>query len=221
MFKKILLVILLGVTVAGMTGCTKSPTIIVNNDPNFVLFQDSSVVISTIHGWGSGTFVAPNLILTALHVVPEGMKNSEFMIEDMYGEQFRVVEIMRDKDSDIALVTVNARHVFIPIGSSDKLHVGDTIFAVGTPIMMNFNFNVTKGIVSGLHRYVGKWLNVFNIDAFTGPGVSGGAIIHNNRLVGMVVGGLTSDGQSLGICETTANIDENLFEVILKAMETK
>jgi len=217
MLKKILIITFIGIITAGVVGCNSKTSI--NTDPNFLLFQESSVVISTIYGWGSGTFVAPNIILTALHVVPPDMNDSEFMIEDMYGEKFKVLEIFRDVDSDIALIKVNIKHVFIPVGDSNNLHVGDTIFAVGTPIMMNFNFNVVKGIVSGLHRYLASWSNVFNIDAFSGPGNSGGAVIHNNKIVGIVVGGLSRDGQSLVICETTANIDEKLFNIIIKSIE--
>ena len=79
------------------------------------------------------------------------------------------------------------------IGSSDKLKMGDTVFAVGTPVGEEYYNTVTRGVVSGIDRKVtisveskSDWvMKAIQVDAAINPGNSGGPLFNAS---GEVVG---------------------------------
>ena len=80
------------------------------------------------------------------------------------------------------------------LGKSSDSRVGDTVFAIGTPIGSNYAGTATKGILSGKNRLVsvsvsGKindWImNVMQTDTAINPGNSGGPLCNAN---GEVIG---------------------------------
>ena len=82
------------------------------------------------------------------------------------------------------------------IGDSEKLRVGDTLFAVGTPLGINYSGSVTKGILSGKNRLVevsisnsnsSDWImKVLQTDAAINPGNSGGPLANiNGEVIGI------------------------------------
>ncbi len=75
-----------------------------------------------------------------------------------------------DQSADIAVISVPAAKAkrVAKIGSSRKLKVGSTVFAIGSPAGNNFKNTVTKGIISGKDRLVT---------------VSNGGSSHNIRLI--------------------------------------
>ena len=72
------------------------------------------------------------------------------------------------------------------IGSSEKTNVGDTVFAIGSPVSAEYAGTVTRGILSGKNRMVSvstsssstnDWImNVMQTDAAINPGNSGGPL---------------------------------------------
>lgn len=81
-----------------------------------------------------------------------------------------------------------------PLGDSDRLLVGETVFAMGNPFLLATDFTptVTFGIVSGTHRYQegqGNRMLVYpdciQVDAPVNPGNSGGPLFDER---GEVVG---------------------------------
>jgi serine protease DegQ len=56
-----------------------------------------------------------------------------------------------DPETDVAVIQVRADGLTeLPFGNSDRLEVGDFVFAIGNP--QRIGQTVTAGIVSGLHR---------------------------------------------------------------------
>lgn len=113
--------------------------------------------------------------------------------------------------SDIAVLKVKPDKIkqIVNIGKSDKLKVGDTLFAVGSPEGKDYAGTVTKGILSGKDRLVEVALNnssssdyymkVLQTDASINPGNSGGPLcdidgnvvgITNMKLVDSTVEGM-------------------------------
>ncbi|MBN8625645.1 MAG: trypsin-like peptidase domain-containing protein [Planctomycetes bacterium] len=84
------------------------------------------------------------------------------------------------------------------INEQDDLHVGDLIFAVGSPL--GLERTVTQGIVSSTTRRMGN-LRMIQTDAAINPGNSGGPLFNaRGEVVGVVCAGATSfDGLAFGI----------------------
>jgi len=68
-------------------------------------YFDAVVGISSSVGNGSGSFIAPNVIMTAAHVVGNGSARN-MKIENMNGSNFQVESIARIPWEDVAFITV-------------------------------------------------------------------------------------------------------------------
>ncbi len=101
-----------------------------------------------------------------------------------------------DKFMDIAIVRIPADKVVAvaKIGSTENLQLGETVFAIGTPVGEEYFNTVTSGIVSGLNRKVtvsvestGDWVQeVLQIDVAINPGNSGGPLFNfNGEVIGV------------------------------------
>jgi len=146
---------------------------------------------------GSGAVVDPTgLIITNLHVVEGGNLYCITRAEYLEGETYwyynaRVAK--RDTLMDLALLRVeshsddgspvsNLSLVSVPLGDSNKVHTGDTIYICGYPKVGGQNVTVTKGLVSGFEES----RTLIKTDAEFSPGSSGGvAITENGLLIGI------------------------------------
>jgi serine protease Do len=97
-----------------------------------------------------------------------------------------------DQSADLAVVKVSVSQEQLhplPVGDSDKLQVGDTALAIGSPFGLQGSF--TAGIVSGLNRGTtapnGRALTgMIQTDAPINPGNSGGALLDGRgQLIGI------------------------------------
>jgi Do/DeqQ family serine protease len=151
---------------------------------------------------GSGVIASgAGYILTNHHVV-EGADEIEVALSD--GKKLQAKLVGNDPETDLAVLRVNAENLpAITFGSSDSLHVGDVVLAIGNPF--GVGQTVTSGIVSALGRS-GLGINVFEnfiqTDAAINPGNSGGALVDaRGNLVGIntAIYSRTPGGASLGI----------------------
>ena len=70
----------------------------------------------------------------------------------------------------------------VPMGDSDKIHTGDTMYICGYPEIGGQNVTVTKGLISGFEES----RTLIKTDTEIGPGSSGGvAITENGLLIGI------------------------------------
>ena len=170
-----------------------------------------AVVHITIEGLGtdnvgSGVIVTPKgHIVTNYHVVRD---NLPCRVRFVDGSEY-VAEITgRDPDSDLAVLKIDpmGRDLQpIVIADSDKVRVGDIVFAIGSPF--GYTHTVTSGIVSAKHRRLEldkPYEDYLQTDAAINPGNSGGALVNlRGELVGvnsaMVSGSRTNDGVGLAI----------------------
>ncbi|MDO8544916.1 MAG: Do family serine endopeptidase [Opitutaceae bacterium] len=140
-------------------------------------------------GLGSGVIVSPDgYILTNNHVI-EGADELKISLAD--GRDFIAKVVGSDPKTDIAVVRIEADQLpFVTLADSDKLRVGDVVFAVGNPL--GIGQTVTMGIVSAKNRNVriledvGGYEDFIQTDAAINMGNSGGALIDaRGRLVGV------------------------------------
>jgi len=141
-------------------------------------------------GLGSGVIVSSNgYILTNNHVVENA---DELTVDLADGHKFPAKVVGADPKTDIAVVKIDATGLSaVTFADSDKLRVGDVVFAVGNPL--GVGETVTMGIVSakgrsglGILDDVGGYEDFIQTDAAINMGNSGGALIDaKGRLIGI------------------------------------
>ena len=112
-----------------------------------------------------------------------------------------------DEYLDLAVLRVDKQYVTLiaNLGTSENSSLGDTIFAVGTPVGTEYMGSVTSGILSGKDRLVtvsvgnsysgSDWvMRVLQIDAALNPGNSGGPLLNvNGEVIGVCSMKLVND----------------------------
>lgn len=144
------------------------------------------------YGLGSGVIVkrtgAKVYVLTNNHVVGEA---DEISIRLYDKRQYTASLVGRDPNKDLALVVFETSDE-VPVaevGDSDRVQVGDIVFAVGNP--MGFTSSVTSGIVSAVGRQpmpssgVASFTDYIQTDAAINQGNSGGPLVD---IYGKVIG---------------------------------
>lgn len=127
-------------------------------------------------------------ILTNYHVINGG---SEVSVIFTNNKEEKVTVVGYDEYSDIAVLAVDKSLVLATaqIGSSKDMRVGDTTFAVGTPVDSSvYSWSVTRGILSGKDRLVQSdnyVMSVLQTDTAINSGNSGGPLCNSN---GEVIG---------------------------------
>lgn len=134
-------------------------------------------------------------IVTNNHVV-KGAKKLAVILSD--GTNVNAELVGTDVWTDLAVLKINGDNVTttMDFANSDDIAVGETAFAIGSPLDLSFSNTVTKGIVSAVNRQIPMDVDgdgtvdwnqtVIQTDAAINPGNSGGALINNEgKLIGI------------------------------------
>ncbi len=133
-----------------------------------------------VGGMGSGTIIdTSGLILTNNHVVGGAEKISVTLWNN------QVLEGTIEGSCaihDIAVVRVKGKNLQASqLGDSDKLRVGQRVFAIGNPFGLAGGPSVTSGVISAINRTIeserGLIENLVQTDASINPGNSGGPLV--------------------------------------------
>lgn len=139
-------------------------------------------------GQGSGVIVdKAGYIVTNAHVI-EGARGVEVRLSDRRTLEAQVVG--SDPMMDIAVLKVNAPNLIAADwGNSDKLQVGDLVWALGSPYglerSLTFGIVSAKSRRSGSHVGASVYQEYLQTDAAVNPGNSGGPLVN---IEGQVVG---------------------------------
>ena len=131
-------------------------------------------------------------ILTNHHVIADARK---IEVTNMQEVTVEATLLGSDEYADLAVLRVDKDFVLqvATLGNSTDLEIGDTVFAVGTPIDVKYYGTVTKGIISGINRTVPVTLEngdefmmeVLQTNTAINPGNSGGPLVN---MQGEVIG---------------------------------
>jgi serine protease Do len=147
-----------------------------------------------LSGIGSGFIYSEDgYVMTNHHVVE---KASDLKIVLSSGETIPTKLIGSDEYADIAVLKIDNKYVnaIAKIGKSEETKVGDTVFTIGSPMSIDYQGTVTRGILSGKNRMVevsvktsNDWImNVMQTDAAINPGNSGGPLCNvNGEVIGI------------------------------------
>ncbi len=157
---------------------------------------------------GSGFIVSSSgLIISNKHVVEQ--EDAKYKVRLNNGDTFDVEQIYRDPLNDLSILKIVPKSSLtpLPLGDSDKLKLGQTVVAVGTPLG-EFTNSVTSGIVSGLGRGITagspfersaeKLDGVIQTDAAISAGNSGGPLLNSSGEVIGVNTAVSGEGQNIG-----------------------
>ena len=141
-------------------------------------------------------------LVTNTHVI-NGAKKVDIRLAD--GTKVPGEIVGSDTYSDIAVVKIAADKVttVAEFGDSDKLTVGETAIAIGSPLGSEYANTVTQGIVSSLNRNVslksedGQAISTKAIqtDTAINPGNSGGPLINiQGQVIGITSSKIATNG---------------------------
>lgn len=154
---------------------------------------------------GTGVFVSDNILLTVKHMIDKRTGLSGVLVIDADGVKYTAVEVLEDIDDDLALIRIEGRvGPWLEIGPAPAL--GDDVVCVGTPFDDDdLQLIITWGRVSSE-----KWKKNFIYDGFVSPGCSGGPVIVDGKLVGIVEAYLRNSNASLGFATPVERLDPGL-----------
>ena len=144
------------------------------------------VTIEASSGRGSGFFVAPDTILTNVHVVTS---STSVTVRRPDGSTTTARVEAQSAPFDIAVLKVAhalADQPIVAMGSVAGARVGQEVIAIGTPLGFLQN-TVSRGIVSALREVDGA--TMIQTDAAINPGNSGGPLLDR---AGLVIGVIKS-----------------------------
>ena len=132
----------------------------------------------------SGFFITPDgYILTNRHVVSDESAEYTIIWQD---KKYPVKIVARDPNNDIAVLKCEVKNApYLRFGNSSTLQLGQTVLAIGNALG-EFQNTVSRGIVSGLSRYIKtqdeqntsqEFKGLIQTDAAINPGNSGGPLI--------------------------------------------
>ncbi|MEB8126844.1 serine protease [Staphylococcus succinus] len=131
-------------------------------------------------------------IVTNNHVIDGA---SEIKVQLHNSKQVEAKLIGKDALTDMAVLKIDDTKgtKAIEFANSSKVKTGDSVFAMGNPLGLEFANSVTSGIISASERTIdtqttagANKVNVLQTDAAINPGNSGGALVDiNGNLVGI------------------------------------
>jgi len=163
----------------------------------YSIVEVKAVTENVGESYGTAEFIkSDGTLVTNAHVVTykklgETVAFDEIFIRFMIGEEFKVVKLEKyNSELDIAILKlIDLRCDFAPLktGLSNKLLVGDKVYAVGN--LNNSGISMTKGMISNSNlnvKYDGITRNVIQCDLVIADGNSGGALLNEKgELIGI------------------------------------
>ncbi|CAN2210828.1 DegQ Trypsin-like serine proteases, typically periplasmic, contain C-terminal PDZ domain [Candidatus Nanopelagicaceae bacterium] len=156
---------------------------------------------------GSGFVIdSKGYILTNNHVIASSASSGgKISVRLSDGRDYPATVVGRDSSYDLAVLKIsNTSLKALQFGDSDKVAVGDSVIAIGSPL--GLVGTVTLGIISAKDRPVtagesnseNSFINALQTDAAINPGNSGGPLVDSTGSVIGVNSAIASLGYSLG-----------------------
>ena len=144
------------------------------------VFHDVFYRVVPVKGMGSGFIIdEEGHILTNNHVVARAERLAVTLTDG------RVLEgklVGTCRSEDVAVIKIDGDNLTpAELGDSDKLRVGQRVFAIGNPFGLAGGPTVTSGVISAVHRTIhsreGIFKDLVQTDAAINPGNSGGPLV--------------------------------------------
>ena len=169
---------------------------------------------------GTGViFTEDGYILTNYHVLEGGSDCTIYLEND---HSYAAKYVAGDADSDLAVLKTDLTGLpAAQFGDSEKLTVGDKVYAIGNPLGYELRGTLTDGIVSAINRDVwvdGRTMTLIQTNAALNSGNSGGPLINEyGQVVGINVIKMTSrysNVEGLGFAIPTASMERIVNDLL-------
>ncbi len=160
----------------------------------------------SIAGIGTGFFVDRDKIVTNIHVVAvPGFYTAKLMNSQTV---WRIEEVTAfDIENDLVALKIADEGTPLPFGNSDKVQIGESIYAVGFPD----NYKVTEGVIHSIQKN-NKW---FKMTVDISAGNSGGPILNSEgEVIGIAAAGYDSYSYAIPSNTVKALLTETKTESI-------
>jgi putative serine protease PepD len=199
-----------------------------------LILTNAHVAKPSAPGQGSSEFSDPDFLLVSLTSSEDDKPaTAAFRAEPIVADGYldlAVLQIVSDADGDPIEGTAMNLPEPLPIGSSDDLHTGDEITALGYPSIGNVSasldrpLTVTRGVVSTFQadEVIGTERGLIDSDVRLGSGNSGGPSINDaGELIGVNTAVITANSEDAGaITQGSALIRPvDLAEEVLRIAE--
>lgn len=175
------------------------------------------VAIVTGTGHGSGFIVSPDgLVLTNAHVVQDAPSTVTVVLAD--GKQVLADVVgFAPKGLDLAALKIrNQKNMpTLRLAAPGSVRVGQSVYAIGTPLSVEFQNTFTNGVVSRLDTKSG----LIQHNAAINPGNSGGPLLNSNGEVIGVNSAIINDTQIKRFIGISLAIPTDLVKPFLVAVE--
>jgi S1-C subfamily serine protease len=178
--------------------CFASPAAALTPDAFYAKTAPSVWLIKTFDedglalGVGSGVVIAPDTVLTNCHVLAKAKRVSVRQDKEAHNAKLQYADVERDL-CQLAVAGLGAPAV--PVGDSDKMAVGQHVYALGNP--KGLELTLSDGLVSALRKDDKGNLVLIQTTAPISQGSSGGGLFdENGRLIG-ITSLLAREGQNL------------------------
>jgi serine protease Do len=182
-------------------------------------------VKTVVPSYGSGVIISRDgYIVTNYHVIRDA-RNVDVQLHDKRSFPARIVA--SDQETDIAVLKIDADDmVAMPWGNSDKIQVGEQVFALGNPF--NLDTSASKGIISGIGRNLPEgpsegearpeYQDYLQTDAAINMGNSGGALINiHGEIIGInaAIASFTQGSEGVGF-SIPSNLVRSTVEQLIR-----
>ena len=164
-------------------------------------------IVASVGGYesvGTGVCVSSSgYILTNNHVI-ENSSNVKLYLYD--GNTCLATVKWSSPSQDLAVLQASKEVPYLPMATKNSYKTGEEVFAIGTPIAIQFKHSVTKGIISAINRTLqvdtsvgtSTLASLIQHDASINPGNSGGPLINGfGEVIGINTAKIT-DAEGLG-----------------------
>ncbi len=142
-------------------------------------------------------------IITNFHVI-QGADRAQVTLADQSNWEAKVIGVAPEKDLAVLQIEAPNKKLFpIPVGTSEDLLVGQSVYAIGNPF--GLDQTLTTGIISALGREIKSVAGLpirdaIQTDAAINPGNSGGPLLDSSgRLIGVNTAIYSPSGAYAGI----------------------
>ena len=182
------------------------------------VFHDFFYQVVPVKGMGSGFIIDERgYVLTNNHVIADAERIAVTLAD---GRVFEGKLVGTSQSSDVAVIRIDADNlVAAELGDSDKLRVGQRVFAIGNPFALVGGPTVTSGVVSALKRTIqspeGAFKDLVQTDAAINPGNSGGPLIDTQGRVVAINTAIIPFAQGIGFAIPINTAKECSNEIVL------
>lgn len=165
------------------------------------VFHDFFYQVVPVKGMGSGFLVDERgHILTNNHVIAQAERIAVTLAD---GRVFEGRLVGTCRSADVAVIKIDGKDLaWAELGDSDRLRVGQRVFAIGNPFGLTGGPTVTSGVVSALNRTIhareGMFKDLVQTDAAINPGNSGGPLIDTEGKVMAINTAIIPFAQGIG-----------------------